>query len=162
MALFALQNPMDLEKVRGLYSEMCPASYDAYQAISIKVEVLSGAEEEEDPVQETFPGIKTDPAFSIKAEVLSGAEEEEDPVPLTFVGMKAEPEVSSASVTTLWDFTSTGIPQFANTQFVNFCYSEQLKCIRNFFLQKRRRTECGSVGEQQTSPPACAPTSQSL
>jgi hypothetical protein len=67
--LVVLQNPPDLEKVRGLHSEICPASsHDAY------------------------------PAVRIKAEVLSDAEEEEYPVPLTFVEIKAEPEVSCGSV----------------------------------------------------------------
>jgi hypothetical protein len=58
----------DLEKVQGLFSEICPAaSCDSYQAIDIKAEVFSDAEEEE---------------------------EEEFLVPITFSGIKAEPEVS--------------------------------------------------------------------
>jgi hypothetical protein len=85
MTLSALQNPTDFENIQSLHSEMCPASsHDAY------------------------------PAISIKAEVLSDAEEEEDPVPITFVGVKAEPEVSCVSVSMLWDFTNADIPRFVN------------------------------------------------
>jgi hypothetical protein len=45
---------------------MCPASSCAtYQAISIKAEVLSGAEEEEVPLAKTFSGgIKAEPEVS--------------------------------------------------------------------------------------------------
>jgi hypothetical protein len=77
MTLFVLQNPTDFEKMRGLHSEIYPvSSQDAY------------------------------PAISIKAEKLSEAEEGEGPVPTTFPGIKAEPEVSSVSVSMLWDFTT--------------------------------------------------------
>jgi hypothetical protein len=63
--LFALQNPADLEKIRGLRSELCPAySRDAYQAISIKAEVPSDAEAEVDPLSVTSPGIKAEPEVS--------------------------------------------------------------------------------------------------
>ncbi|XP_033609236.1 gastrula zinc finger protein XlCGF49.1-like, partial [Cryptotermes secundus] len=72
-------NPTDLEKVRGLCSEMCPASsHDTY------------------------------PAFSIKAEVFSDAEVEEYPVPLTFAGIEAEPEIilnESQHVHEEWPYT---------------------------------------------------------
>jgi hypothetical protein len=85
-ALFVLQNPADLEKVQGLHSEICPASsHDAYQAISIKAEVPSEAEAEEDPLAITFPG-----------------------------GIKAEPEVSCVSMLVLGSFKNTGIPFFTN------------------------------------------------
>jgi hypothetical protein len=67
-AFINLQNPTDLEsvQVRGLCSEICPASsHDAYQAISIKAEVLLDAEAEEDPLAITFPGgIKAEPEVS--------------------------------------------------------------------------------------------------
>jgi hypothetical protein len=44
---------------------MCPASsQDAYQAISIKAEVLSDAEAEEDPLAITSPGMKAEPEVS--------------------------------------------------------------------------------------------------
>jgi hypothetical protein len=63
--LVVLQNIPDLEKVRGLYSEICPASsHEAYQAVSIKAEVFSDAEEEEYPVPITFAGIKAEPKVS--------------------------------------------------------------------------------------------------
>jgi hypothetical protein len=59
-----LQNLADLEKVRGLCSEKCPASScDAYQAVTIKSEVFLDAEEEEYPV-ETFLDIKAEPEVS--------------------------------------------------------------------------------------------------
>jgi hypothetical protein len=78
MAFIDFQNPADLERVqvRGLSTEMCPASsHDAYQAISIKAELPSEAEAEEDPLAVTFQG-----------------------------GIKAEPEVSCVSVSMLEGF----------------------------------------------------------
>jgi hypothetical protein len=64
--LVVLQNVADSEKERSLCSEMSPAaSHDAYQAISIKSEVPSDAEAEEDPLAITFPaGIKAEPEVS--------------------------------------------------------------------------------------------------
>jgi hypothetical protein len=60
-----LQNPKDSENILGLHSEIYPfSSHDAYPAISIKTEELSGAEEEEGPVPITFPGIKAEPEVS--------------------------------------------------------------------------------------------------
>jgi hypothetical protein len=54
-ALLVLQNLTDSEKERGLRSEMSPAaSQDVYQAISVKAEVLSDAEAEEDPLAIIF------------------------------------------------------------------------------------------------------------
>jgi hypothetical protein len=59
--LVVLQNPTDSENVRGLSSEVCPASsHDISEAISIKAEVLSDVEEEEDPLT-MFPGMKAEP-----------------------------------------------------------------------------------------------------
>jgi hypothetical protein len=60
-----LQNLVDLDKVGGLCSETCQASSrDAYQAVSIKAEVFSDAEEEEYAVPLTFVGIKVEPEVS--------------------------------------------------------------------------------------------------
>jgi hypothetical protein len=68
-------NPTDLEELQGLCSQIGPGpSRGAYQATSVK------------------------------AEVLSDAEGEEGFVPMTFLGMKAEPEVSYVSVATLGGF----------------------------------------------------------
>ncbi|XP_023713767.1 uncharacterized protein LOC111867818 isoform X2 [Cryptotermes secundus] len=58
------ENPADLERVqvRGPCGELCPASsHDTDQDISIKAEVLSDAEAEEDPLTIPFPGIKAEP-----------------------------------------------------------------------------------------------------
>jgi hypothetical protein len=64
--LVVLQIATDLENVRVFCTEMCPASsQDAYQDISIKAEVLSDVEEEEDPLAITFSGgIKAEPEVS--------------------------------------------------------------------------------------------------
>jgi hypothetical protein len=51
------------------YGETYPAPHDANQAMNIKAEAVSDAEEEEDPVQITFPEIKAEPEVSC-AEVL--------------------------------------------------------------------------------------------
>jgi hypothetical protein len=61
---------------------MCPASHDAH------------------------------PAISIKAEVPSDTEAEEEPDPLTFVGIKAEPEVSCVSMPVLGRFHKYRYPSF--------------------------------------------------
>jgi hypothetical protein len=64
IAFVVLQNLVDLEKVQGLCSKMCPGfCCDAYQAVSIKAEVFSDAEKEY-PVRITFPGIKAEPEVS--------------------------------------------------------------------------------------------------
>jgi hypothetical protein len=64
IAYVVLQNLADLEKIRGLCSEMCPAiSYDAYQAVTIKAEVFSDTEEEY-PFRIAVPGIKAEPEVS--------------------------------------------------------------------------------------------------
>jgi hypothetical protein len=61
-AIVLLQDLTDSEKERGLCGEICPASSQyAYQAISVKAEVQSDAEAEEDPLATTLPGIKTEP-----------------------------------------------------------------------------------------------------
>jgi hypothetical protein len=59
-----LQNSGDLDTVRGLRSEICPASHDAYPAVIMKTEVPSDAEEEECPLPLTFVGIKAEPEVS--------------------------------------------------------------------------------------------------
>jgi hypothetical protein len=65
IAFVVLQNLTDSEKVLSPCSEICPASsHDAYPAVSIKAEVFSDAEEEEDPVPLTCVGIKTEPEVS--------------------------------------------------------------------------------------------------
>jgi hypothetical protein len=53
---------------------MCPASsHDTNQAISIKVEVLSDVEEEEDPLATIFPEIKAEPEVSyVSVSMLGG------------------------------------------------------------------------------------------
>ncbi|XP_023717634.1 uncharacterized protein LOC111869964 isoform X2 [Cryptotermes secundus] len=114
-------NCTNSEKVLvGPYGETYPAGLDANQAVNIKAEVVSDAEEEADPVQIRVQEIKAEPekctnsenalvglyretyptphdadqAMNVKAEAVSDAEEEEDPVPITFPEIKAEPEVS--------------------------------------------------------------------
>ncbi|XP_023706923.1 uncharacterized protein LOC111864123 [Cryptotermes secundus] len=100
---------------------MYAASHDANQAMNIKAEEVSDAQEEADSVQITVQEIKAEPknctnsetalvgpyaesyptphdanqAKNVKAEAVSDAEEEEVPVPITFPEIKAEPEVSS-------------------------------------------------------------------
>jgi hypothetical protein len=64
--LVVLQDPTDFVDVQGLSTEISPASsHGAYEAISIKAEVLSGVEEEEDPLAMTFPVIKAEPEVSV-------------------------------------------------------------------------------------------------
>jgi hypothetical protein len=63
--LVILQDLSDLEKVRRPHSEIYPASSpEGHQAISIKVEKLSDAEDEEDPAPVTMPGISLEPEVS--------------------------------------------------------------------------------------------------
>jgi hypothetical protein len=63
--LVVLQNFTDPEKERGPHNEMSPASsHDACKAISVKAEVFSDLEEEEDPDPIKFPGIKAEPEVS--------------------------------------------------------------------------------------------------
>jgi hypothetical protein len=46
------------------YGETYPAPHDANQAMNVKAETVSDAEEEEDPVRTTFPKIKAEPEVS--------------------------------------------------------------------------------------------------
>jgi hypothetical protein len=56
---------MDSEKMQGLCSDRCPTtSCDTNQAIRLKEEVLSGAEEEDCPVPFAFVGIKAETEVS--------------------------------------------------------------------------------------------------
>jgi hypothetical protein len=48
-------------EVQNLCGEINPTSGDLSQTINIKVEEISGAEEEEGPVQITFSKIKAEP-----------------------------------------------------------------------------------------------------
>ncbi|XP_033607406.1 zinc finger protein 782-like [Cryptotermes secundus] len=174
MALFVSQNPRDSENVRDLCTEICSApSHDAYEAISIKAEVLSDGEEEEYPVPVTYPGIKAEPknptdseklqgpcsemspassqdsyqAISVKAEVLSDAEEEESPVPLTFVEIKAEPEI-------LYDLQSMdGEERLYSCEECNKSFSDQDNLKRHQCIHKRRIhcDVCNKSFSQQTS-----------
>jgi hypothetical protein len=58
MALVVLQNLTGSKKEGCLHSEMSRiSSQDTYQAISVKAEVLSDAEAEEDPDTVTFPEL---------------------------------------------------------------------------------------------------------
>jgi hypothetical protein len=74
MVLVVLQNPTDSENIQDLCTEICPApSHDAYQAVSIKTEVLSDVEEEEDPVSMALSGIKAEPQVScVSSSMLGG------------------------------------------------------------------------------------------
>jgi hypothetical protein len=104
-AFLDLQNPAGLERVhvRGQCGGICPASsHDADQGISIKVEVPSDAEAEEDLPAITFPG-----------------------------GIKADPEVSCVPVLMLGGFHKYNYPSFRKIRFMNFCYIEQLTFIRS-------------------------------
>jgi hypothetical protein len=65
MALIVLQKFADSEKAHGLCTDICPASScNAYQAVTIKAEVFSDAEEEEYPIPIPFAGIKAEPEVS--------------------------------------------------------------------------------------------------
>ncbi|XP_033607479.1 uncharacterized protein LOC111864806 [Cryptotermes secundus] len=48
----------------GPYGEAYPTTHDANQAMDVKAEAVSDAEEEEDPVPITFPEIKAEPEVS--------------------------------------------------------------------------------------------------
>jgi hypothetical protein len=63
--MMVLQNYTDLgNAVPGPCAETCTTSHDATQAMNIKSEQVSDAEEKEDPVQITFPTIKAEPEVS--------------------------------------------------------------------------------------------------
>jgi hypothetical protein len=65
IAFVVSQNHTDLEKVRSLCNKMyATSSCDGYQAVTVKAEVFSDAEEEEYPVRKTFLGIKAEPEVS--------------------------------------------------------------------------------------------------
>jgi hypothetical protein len=74
IASVVLQNLTDSEEVQGRCSETCPTiSHELYLPISIKAEVLSDVEEEEDPLAITFSGIKAEPEVSCgSVSVLAG------------------------------------------------------------------------------------------
>jgi hypothetical protein len=92
--MMVLQNHTNPKmKVQDPCVETDPTSRDASQAINIKVEEASDAEEEE-----VGPVPDESQALSIKVEKVSDAEEEEDPVPITFPKIKIEPEVRSVSI----------------------------------------------------------------
>jgi NAD-dependent dihydropyrimidine dehydrogenase PreA subunit len=64
--MVVLQACMDSQKyVSGSCIETCPASsYDVDHSINIKVEEVSDVEEEEDPLQISFPGMEAEHAVS--------------------------------------------------------------------------------------------------
>jgi hypothetical protein len=65
IALVVLQDLADSKKVPSVCSEICGASSrDEYQPITMKAEVPSDAEQEEDPVPIMFPGIEAKPEVS--------------------------------------------------------------------------------------------------
>jgi hypothetical protein len=66
-----------------LYSETCPTSHDRNQLIDVKVEVAD---------------IKVEEVTDVKVEGVTDVQEEEDPLQITFPAIKAEQEVSSVSV----------------------------------------------------------------
>jgi hypothetical protein len=53
----------------GPYGETYPAYHDGSQAMNVKAEEVSDAEEEEDPVPITFPEIKAEPQVSFMCTV---------------------------------------------------------------------------------------------
>ncbi|XP_023712240.1 uncharacterized protein LOC111867015 [Cryptotermes secundus] len=61
------ENCRNLENASvGPYGERCPTPHDANQAMNVKAEAASDADEEEDPVPLTFPEIKAEPeAFGV-------------------------------------------------------------------------------------------------
>jgi hypothetical protein len=60
-----LQNYTNSENVLvGPYGEMYTASYDADQAVNIKVEEVSDVEEDADPVRITIQEIRAEPEVS--------------------------------------------------------------------------------------------------
>jgi hypothetical protein len=66
----------------GPYGETYPTSHDANQAMNVKAEAVSDAEEEEDPLQIAFPEIKSEPEVSC---VLLGRKHKCAEVPLVFL-----------------------------------------------------------------------------
>jgi hypothetical protein len=66
--MLVLQACMDSQKY-GPGS--CPASYDADHSINVKVEDISDVEEEEDPLQISFPGREAEQAVSCFVSLLT-------------------------------------------------------------------------------------------
>jgi hypothetical protein len=63
--MMVLQNYTDLgNAVPGPCAETCTTSHDATQAMNIKSEEVSDADEEGDPLQITLPKIKAEPEVS--------------------------------------------------------------------------------------------------
>jgi hypothetical protein len=61
-----LQNSANSENVLvGPYGEMYPASHDASQAMNIKTEEVSDAQEDADPVQIAVQEMKVEPEVSL-------------------------------------------------------------------------------------------------
>ncbi|XP_023718293.1 uncharacterized protein LOC111870333 [Cryptotermes secundus] len=115
--------------------------------MNIKVEEVSDAEEEADPVEKAVQEVKAehenctnsentlvgpygetyptphgaDQATNVKAEAVSDAEEEEDPVPITFPEIKAEPEC----------LTSKGNHKWYSTALRKMSSTALLKCGNN-------------------------------
>jgi hypothetical protein len=133
-ALFVLQDVTGLEKVQGLCGEIYTASsHDVSHAVIIKTEEFSDAEEVEEPVPVTFPGIK------------------------------AEPEVSCVSVSMLSWFHKYTTAQFTyfcyseQLKFVGSSFIKAIKCIRNMGQVQRSRHD-----RPPASPPSqsvCMPFS---
>jgi hypothetical protein len=91
--MMVLQNQTNSEmEVLEPSDQTHPTSRDASQAINIKVEEVSDAEEEAGPVPISFRKIKAE------TEEVSDAEEEAGPVPISFRKIKAEPEVRCMSL----------------------------------------------------------------
>jgi hypothetical protein len=63
--MMVFQNCTNSEKILvGPYGEIYPASHDANQAMGIKSEDVSDAEEEADPLQMTVQEVKAEPEVS--------------------------------------------------------------------------------------------------
>jgi hypothetical protein len=117
--LFDLQNPADMERLhlRDLCCEIYPSSsQDEYQAISIKAEVPSDAESEEDPLALTSPEIK------------------------------AGPEVSCVSVSMLGGFHKYTYPLFYKHSIYELCYIEDRTFIRSKRLNTFQKIKVGGCG----------------
>jgi hypothetical protein len=117
--LLDLQKPADMERlhVRGLFCEICPAfSQDAYQVVSVK------------------------------AEVPSDAEAEEDPLAITSTEIKAESEVSCVSVSLLGGFHKYTYPLFYKHSIYELCYIEDRTFIRSKRLNTFQKIKVGGCG----------------
>jgi hypothetical protein len=66
--MMVLQNYTNSENILvGPYGETYPACHDGNQAMNIKAEEVSDAEEEADPVPITFPEVKAEPEVSCRS-----------------------------------------------------------------------------------------------